>query len=100
MKEHAASLTSGRQPSSLGLCQLGTGNNDIPFFALRFFNESRDIGMFGVYARDQAAQRTPDLLAYLRGLFRHRSTRAAIGRIVKTDAHLFFGERNSDFVSD
>ena len=79
---------------------MGTGNNDVPFVALRFFNEGRDIGVFGVYARDQAAQRTPDLLADLRGLFRHRSARAAIGRIVKTDAHLFFGERNGDFVSD
>jgi hypothetical protein len=51
-------------------CQTPARNDDVPFLAPRLLDRGCRVSVFGVYARDQAAERAADLLADLWGLFR------------------------------
>ena len=55
---------------------------------MRFFNEGCDVGVLGVDASDQAAQRTPDLRADVRDFLSERFIHPYVRRIVQARAQL------------
>src|SRR5674476_1210138 len=67
---------------------------------MRFFNNGCHVSMFGVSTRNQAAQRTTNLLAHLRGIFPKRFTHACVRRIVQTHAQPAIVFWNGNLVSE
>jgi hypothetical protein len=76
---------------SVRLWLLNTRDRNVPFVALRFFDEGRDIGVLGVDARDQASQGATDLLADLQSFCFEHLIHPPLGRVLQTHSQLPVG---------